>query len=198
MSFHYLNTGINNMNRWLNLSKNIDNLNKKTAKISNISVILMIIIGFWNVLGRYIGALLGYKLSSNLFIEAQWYLFEIICLLGFSWTLKTQRHVRVDVLQSKFNKRTKLKIELIGNLFLLIPFAIGVFLISIEPATNSFIIGESSPDPNGLPRYWAKILIPTGFCLLSLQAFSESIKELAKLKNMNTSSNQNSDKLMEK
>ena len=62
------------------------------------------------------------------------------------------------------------------------PFALGVMALSIEPAMHSLTINEQSPDPNGLPRYWIKALIPLAFFLLSLQGISEGIQHWAKLK----------------
>ena len=96
--------------------------------------------------------------------------------------MQQEGHVRVDVLQSRGSSKTKAKLELIGTLFLLLPFAFGVMLLSIEPTLNSWIIHETSPDPNGLPRYWIKTLIPLGFLLLGLQGISEVIRNWAELK----------------
>ena len=65
---------------------------------------------------------------------------------------------------------------------MLLPFAIGVLAVSIEPTMHSWIIGEASPDPHGLPRYWIKSLIPIGFLLLTVQGISEAIKSSSELK----------------
>lgn len=170
------------MNRLILISDKINSLIKVISKIAKWSVLAMLIIGVWNVIGRYIGVIIGYNLSSNRLIESQWYLFDLIFLLGLGWTLQKEGHVRVDVLQNYFNKTTKLKLELFGTLFLLLPFAFGVMAISIEPAINSWIINEASPDPNGLPRYWVKTLIPIGFLLLGTQGIANGIRTWAELK----------------
>ena len=170
------------MKKWLAISNQLDNLNKAIAIVARWAVLLMLGLGLWNVIGRYIGVAIGYNLSSNGLIEGQWYLFDLVFLLGLGWTLQRQGHVRVDVLQSRWGKRRKAKLELIGTLCLLLPFALGVVAISIEPALNSWMIGESSPDPNGLPRYWVKTLIPIGFLLLALQGVSEAIRSWSELK----------------
>ena len=53
--------------------------------------------------------------------------------------------------------------------------------ISIEPMMHSWAISEVSPDPDGLPRYWIKSIIPFGFLLLAMQGISEAIRSWAKL-----------------
>ena len=170
------------MKNWLIISNRLDNINKSFAIFARWAVLLMLILGLWNVIGRYVGVAIGQNLSSNRLIEAQWYLFDVVFLLGLGWTLQCQNHVRVDVLQSNWRRERKAKIELIGTIFLLLPFAIGVVAISIEPTMHSWLIGEASPDPHGLPRYWIKSLIPIGFLLLALQGISEAIKSSSKLK----------------
>ncbi|HJN35482.1 MAG: TRAP transporter small permease subunit [Prochlorococcus sp.] len=168
------------MTRWLGLAHRIDALNRAAAVVARWSVLLMLGLGLWNVVGRYLGVSIGHNLSSNALIEGQWYLFDLVFLLGLGWTLQRQGHVRVDVLQSRWNPRRQARMDLLGTLVFLLPFAIGVMLISIEPALRSWSIGEASPDPNGLPRYWVKSLIPLGFLLLSLQGVAEAIKASAK------------------
>ena len=164
------------------ISNYCDKFNRTIATIVKWSVLLMISIGAWNVIGRYLGVAIGYNLSSNRLIEAQWYLFSFIFLLGFSWTLQKQDHVRVDILQGNLKEKRKVQLEIIGTIFLLLPFAIGVLIISINPTIQSWRINELSPDPGGLPRYLIKTLIPLGFFLLIIQAISEAIKNFSKLK----------------
>ena len=175
------------MKKLLTLANQIDNFNASIAVIARWSILLMLGLGLWNVIGRYVGVAIGHNLSSNRLIEAQWYLFDVVFLLGLGWTLQCQNHVRVDVLQSNWRRQRKAKIELIGTIFLLLPFAIGVVAISIEPTMHSWLIGEASPDPHGLPRYWIKSLIPIGFLLLALQGISEAIKSSSKLKDSKNS-----------
>tara|TARA_B100000700_G_scaffold211412_1_gene232357 strand:+ start:566 stop:1114 length:549 start_codon:yes stop_codon:yes gene_type:complete len=158
------------------ISRKIDELSEKIGMVSKWSVILMLSIGFWNIIGRYVGSLLGQNISSNNLIESQWYLFDIIFLLGISWTHKRKGHVRVDVIQNRLQKFQKNKIEHIGTLFLLLPFAFTIMIISVKPALYSLSIYEVSPDPNGLPRYLIKMLIPLSFLFLGLQGISEAIK----------------------
>ena len=153
-----------------------DRLNAAAAWLARWSVLLMLAIGIWNVIGRYLGSAIGINLSSNGLIEAQWYLFDLIFLLGLGWTLQKQGHVRVDVLQSRWSPRRRNRQELNSILLLLLPFAFGVMAISIAPALRSWSIAEMSPDPGGLPRTWVKSLIPLGFLLLGLQGIAEALR----------------------
>ncbi len=174
---------MNDMNQWIKLSHRIDKLNQVMGMIARWSILLMLSLGLWNVIGRYVGVAIGHNLSSNRLIEGQWYLFDLAFLLGLGWTLQRQGHVRVDILQGRLNKKRQAKIELLGSLLLLLPFAVGIMIISITPTIHSWSILEISPDPDGLPRYWIKTLIPISFLLLSLQGISETIRNWLILKN---------------
>lgn len=154
----------------------IDRLNQSAAWIGRWSILLMLVIGAWNVIGRYLGLALGMSLSSNALIEAQWALFSVAFLLGLGYTLQRNGHVRVDVLHSRWSARKQRRIELGGTLLLLLPFAVMVLLVSLLPAVQSWQIWEQSPDPNGLPRYWIKSLIPLGFGLLALQGLAQALR----------------------
>ena len=153
-----------------------DRLNAGAAWLARWAVLLMLAIGIWNVIGRYLGSAIGINLSSNGLIEAQWYLFDLIFLLGLGWTLQNNGHVRVDVLQIRWLARRRQRQELRGVLLLLLPFAFGVMAIAIAPALRAWSIGELSPDPGGLPRTWVKSLIPLGFLLLGLQGIAEALR----------------------
>ena len=167
------------MNKILSISYFIDNLIKVISILARWSVLIMLGLGFWNVVGRYLGVIIGYNLSSNKLIEGQWYLFDVIFLLGLGWTLQTDTHVRVDIFQSQWTRKRKAIYELLGTLILLLPFSIGVMIVSISPTIQSWSIAEASPDPNGLARFWIKTLIPLSFLLLSLQGISQAIKNWA-------------------
>ena len=187
---------MNDMNQWIKISHRIDKLNQVMGMIARWSILLMLGLGLWNVIGRYVGVAIGHNLSSNRLIEGQWYLFDLAFLLGLGWTLQRQGHVRVDILQGRLNKKRQAKIELLGSLLLLLPFAVGIMIISITPTIHSWSILEISPDPDGLPRYWIKTLIPISFLLLSLQGISETIRNWLILKNSSSivQSQENSNK----
>jgi TRAP-type mannitol/chloroaromatic compound transport system permease small subunit len=164
------------MRRWLALADRIDALNRAMARLARGALLLMLALGGWNVVGRYVGLAMGANLSSNLLIEGQWYLFAAAFLLGLGYTLQRRGHVRVDVLQARWGPRRRARLELAGTLALLLPFVGVVLAVSLEPTLASWRIGETSPDPDGLPRYWVKSLIPLGFLLLGLQGIAEAIR----------------------
>ena len=143
----------------------------------------MILIGVWNVVGRYLGNLLQRNLSSNGFIESQWYIFDLIFLLGAAYTLKHNHHVRVDVLYSNWSGKRQALANLLGTLLFLIPFSIMVIWFSWQAILDSWQIWELSPDPGGLPRAPIKSMIIVGFVLLIIQGISEAIKNFAILTN---------------
>ena len=177
-----------NDNHWLVIADRLDGVSRLVAVVARWSVLMMLGLGLWNVTGRFLGVVIGMNLSSNGLIEGQWYLFDSVFLLGLAWTLQRHNHVRVDVLQSRWGLKIKTRVELFGTLFLLLPFAFGVMIISLEPAIHSWTIHELSPDPDGLPRYWIKSLIPLGFFFLCLQGIAEAIRSWLVLKNFSSHS----------
>lgn len=158
------------------LPEGIDRINRWAGWLGSWSILVMLAIGAWNVIGRFLGLALGLSLSSNALLEAQWYLFSLAFLLGLGWTLQRDGHVRVDVLHSRWSKRRQQQVELGGTLGLLLPFCLMVLLVSLQPAWQSFLIQEASPDPGGLPRFWVKALIPLGFALLALQGLAAALR----------------------
>lgn len=171
------------MQTLLRISRILDTINQRIGQIVLWLVLLTIGVGVWNVIGRTIGNAIGQNLSSNALIETQWYLFDLIFLLGAAYSLKHNAHVRVDMLYSRWNHKGKALANLVGSLLFLIPFSILVIYFSWQSVYNSWAILESSPDPGGLPRYPIKTCILISFVLLILQGISEAIKNLAILTN---------------
>lgn len=162
---------------WLErLPGRIDALNRLAGRLGALAILLMLALGVWNVIGRYLGLALGLNLSSNALIEAQWLLFSLAFLLGMGTTLQRDGHVRIDVLSSHWSERRRRRLEGLGATLLLLPFALMVLLLALEPALLSWRILEASPDPGGLPRWWAKALVPLGFALLSLQGLASALR----------------------
>lgn len=170
------------MEKLLRLSRIIDALNERIGRLTYWLVPLMVLIGTWNVAGRYIGRAVGQNLSSNAFIESQWYIFDLVFLLGAAYTLKHNEHVRVDILYNQWSPRKKAIANLIGSLLFLIPFCLLVIFYSWDTIMASWAIRETSPDPGGLPRYPIKSMIIVSLVLLILQGISEAIKNFAYIK----------------
>ncbi|NEO20847.1 MAG: TRAP transporter small permease subunit [Moorea sp. SIO4G2] len=167
------------MQQLLRISRVIDSFNERIGRLTYWILPLMILIGVWNVVGRYLGRFIGENLSSNGFIETQWYLFDLVFLLGAAYTLKHNGHVRVDVFYKSLKPKAQAIANLIGTLLFLIPFCIMVIYFSWGAIVNSWTIQEMSPDPGGLPRYPIKSMIIVSFGLLILQGISEAIKNWA-------------------
>ncbi|MDE5094958.1 MAG: TRAP transporter small permease subunit [Trichodesmium sp. St11_bin5] len=165
----------------LRLSRIIDDLNERIGRLTYGLVILMVLVGVWNVIGRYLGRTIGQNLTSNAFIEIQWYIFDLVFLLGSAYALKHNEHVRVDIFYTKWSPKRKALANLIGTIFFLIPFSIIIVVVSWGAVLNSWAIFETSPDPGGLPRYPIKTMIIVSFILLYLQGISEAIKNFAVL-----------------
>jgi TRAP-type mannitol/chloroaromatic compound transport system permease small subunit len=164
------------MRALLRVSKAIDTLNQKIGVIAIWLVLIACAISAGNALMRY-----GFNLSSNAWLEIQWYLFAGMVMLGGAYTLAVNEHVRVDVLYSHYSAHTRVWVDLLGAIFFLLPMSVMIGWMSWPLFINSYDIGEISGNAGGLLRWPVKILIPLGFLLLTLQGVSEIIKRIANL-----------------
>jgi TRAP-type mannitol/chloroaromatic compound transport system permease small subunit len=121
----------------------------------------------------------AFSLTSNAFLEVQWYLFAAVFLLASGYTLLRQEHVKIDVVMSRFSRRTQVKVEILGFIFFLMPFVITVVVLVWPLVTKAFVSGEMSPNSGGLIRWPVYALVPVGFVLLGLQGLSELVKRIA-------------------
>lgn len=172
------------MNSLLALSRWIDRVNGLIGRLASGLVLVMIAVGSWNVVGRYVGQAVGRNLSSNALIETQWYLFSLVFLLGAAYTLQRNDHVRVDVLYSRWNARQQARANFWGTLLFLLPFSTLMLWFSWQWVFASWRIWEQSPDPGGLPRYPIKTVILLSFMTLIFQGISEAIKSYAQLRSV--------------
>lgn len=160
----------------------VDRLSEFVGRIILWLVLVMVLIGAGNAGLRYVGRFAGSNLSSNAFIELQWYLFSMIFLLGAAYALRHDSHVRVDVIYARLSLRARTWIDLLGTVLFLIPFSALMLFVSYPTIRNSWQVREMSPDPGGLPRYPIKATILIAFALLILQGFAELIKQIAILR----------------
>ena len=161
------------------ISAAIDRLNDRIGSAIQWLALVMVIIGAFNAVARYAGRYTGLSLSSNAYLELQWYLFSLVFLMGAAYGLNHDYHVRVDVLYARLGRRGRAWIDLIGSTFFLAPFAFVMPWVSWGPVANSWAILETSPDSGGLPRYPIKTVILVSFFLLLLQAISQIVKNAA-------------------
>lgn len=155
----------------LTLSRIIDNINTKVGRAVIWLTLVVVLVSATNAVIRKV-----FNVSSNAWLELQWYLFGAIFLLAAGYTFLRNEHVRVDVLSQKFSKRTQIKIEIFGVLFFLFPACALIFWLSLPFFYESLVLHELSSNTGGLIRWPAKLLIPIGFGLLILAGVSHLIK----------------------
>lgn len=164
----------------MKISYYIDSLNRYAAFFASIFILLLAFLIFFDAFMRYL-----FQEGSIALQELEWHLFDFIFLLGLGYALKHNKHVRVDIFYEKFTSKTKEYINLLDNLFLIIPFSLLIIYYGYDFTLQSFLQNESSSDPGGLCcRYIVKSAIILGGFLLFLQAISEIIKSFQKVKNL--------------
>lgn len=172
------------MNLLLKIANLIDTFNRRVGQLMYLLLLIMILVGIYNATVRYIGGFFGANLSSNAYLELQWYMFGAVFMLGAAYTLQKNGHVRVDVLQSRLSEKAKAWVDLIGILVFMLPFCTIVFWLSLPWVKNSWHLLEMSSDPGGLPRYPIKTVVPVAFVLLFLQGVSQLIKAVAVIRGL--------------
>lgn len=165
------------MSSLLALSRAIDLMNEWIARAVAWLVLAAVLISAGNAVSRKM-----FSVSSNAWLELQWYLFGAVFMLGAAWTMKRNEHVRVDVVSSRLHKRTRDRIELFGLLVFFAPFVILHIWHSLPFFLSSWQQQEVSTNAGGLIIWPAKLLILIGFILLGIQGISELIKRIAVLR----------------
>jgi len=140
---------------------------------------VMVLVSSGNAISRYL-----LNVSSNAFLELQWYLFAMVFLLCAGYTLLHNEHIRIDVVSSRFSARTRAKIDIFGTVFFLLPVTLYITWLSWPIFVNAWVSAEISSNAGGLIRWPARLMIPVGFFLLSLQGMSELIKRIAFLRGL--------------
>ena len=167
------------MSSLLLVSRLIDRLTERIGHAFYWLVLAAVLISAANAVVRKI-----FNVSSNAFLEIQWYLFSAIFLFLAGYTLLRNDHVRIDVIAGKLSHRAQAWIDIFGGLFMLLPAVVIIGWYSWPSLLNSWQIGEHSSDPGGLIRWPIRLLIPVGFALLALQGASEVIKRIAFLRGL--------------
>ena len=167
------------MNFLLSLSKRIDQLSEFVGRWVAWLVLASVLISAANAVSRK-----AFNLSSNAFLEIQWYLFAAVFMLAAGYTLMRQEHVKIDVVSGRFSKRTQIKIEIIGICFFLLPFVYYVIKLSMPLVINAYVTQEMSSNAGGLIRWPVFAMLPLGLLLLGIQAVSELIKRIAFLQGL--------------
>lgn len=167
------------MRFFLPLSKRIDQLSEWIGRQVAWLVLAAVLISAGNAVIRK-----AFNVSSNAFLEIQWYLFAAVFLLAAGYTLLRQEHVRIDVISGRFSKRVQIWIDIFGICFFLFPFVFMVVKLSIPLVINAYEIKEMSSNAGGLIRWPVFAMLPLGFMLLGVQGISELIKRITFLQGL--------------
>jgi TRAP-type mannitol/chloroaromatic compound transport system permease small subunit len=164
------------VNALLKLSSVIDRVNEKIGFVTNFLVLLACVVSAGNAMSRY-----AFNLSSNAWLEVQWYMFALIVMYGASYTLRRNEHVRVEIFYLMLSERAQLWLDLVCTAIFLVPVCLLLAYLSWPFFMLSYDVSEMSGNAGGLVRWPIKFVLPSGFVLLALQGVSEIIKRIAAL-----------------
>ena len=167
------------MQALLKFSRAIDWLNAQVGKYVIWLILASTVISAVNAIVRK-----AFDMSSNAYLEVQWYLFAAAFLLAAGYTLLQGEHVRIDVISHRLSKRKQIWIDVIGFTLFLTPVCLAMLWYGLPFFVRGFESGEMSPNAGGLIRWPVYAMIPLGFTLLLLQGWSELIKRVAYLKGL--------------
>lgn len=158
----------------LAFSRVIDKINGAMGRWVAWAILIAVIVSTVNAIIRKL-----FDVSSNSWLELQWVLFGVVFLLCAPWTLLSNEHIRIDIVNSMLPKSVRNWIDVVGHVVFLIPFTIIMIVTSTPFFWRSFLLNEQSLNAGGLPQWPGKFLLPLGFTLLFFQAVSELIKRIA-------------------
>jgi TRAP-type mannitol/chloroaromatic compound transport system permease small subunit len=158
----------------LKLSGVIDAVNLRIGKALSWLVLIVVLISATNATIRKV-----FDTSSNAWLELQWILFGVVFLLCSPWTLLSNEHIRIDIVNNFFPKKVRDSIDVVGHVFFLLPLTILMIVTSAPFFWKSILLNEQSMNAGGLPQWPAKFLVLLGFVMLFFQGISELIKRVA-------------------
>ena len=167
------------MDRLLKASRVIDAVNCRIGKSISWLIVIVVLVSATNATVRKL-----FDTSSNSWLELQWVLFGVVFLLCSPWTLQSNEHVRIDIVNNMLPSKLRNIIELIGHIFFLLPLTIIMVVTSVPFFVRSVGINEQSMNAGGLPQWPAKSLIMIGFALLFAQGVSELVKRIAVMRGL--------------
>jgi TRAP-type mannitol/chloroaromatic compound transport system permease small subunit len=162
------------MQALLRSARFIDGINTAIGRSVIWLILAATLISAGNALIRY-----TLDISSNAWLELQWYLFSAVFLLAAPYTLLKNEMVRIDVVAGHLSRRTQVWIDVVGTLLFLLPMALLIAVLSWPGFVQALERQEVSSNAGGLMVWPARALIPLGFALLALQGVSELIKRVA-------------------
>jgi len=165
------------MQALLGLSRLIDLITERIGKAVSWLILFAVLVSAGNAIVRKV-----FNVSSNAWLEAQWYLFGGAFMLAAAYTLCENEHIRIDVVYGKFSRRTQHWIDLFGHCVFLMPFVLLMIYYFIPYVSRSYRSGEVSSSAGGLILWPAKAILLAGFLLLAAQGISEIVKKIAILR----------------
>ncbi|MGE3993073.1 TRAP transporter small permease subunit [Pseudorhodoplanes sp.] len=162
------------MQALLTVSRLIDAINSRLGKWVSWLVVIVVIISAGNAISRKM-----FDLSSNAWLELQWIMFSVIFMVCSPWTLMSNEHIRIDIVNSLFPRQVRNLIDVFGHVAFLLPLTIVMIVTGWPFFLASFRLNEQSFNAGGLPQWPAKSLVVIGFTLLFFQGISELIKRIA-------------------
>jgi TRAP-type mannitol/chloroaromatic compound transport system permease small subunit len=163
----------------LSLSRLIDRVSDRIGHTVYWLVLVTVLVSAANAVVRK-----AFNVSSNSFLEIQWYFFSAIFLLLAGYTLLRNEHVRIDVIAGRLSKRAQTWIDIIGTVFFMFPMAFLLMWLSWPIFVDTYAHHEVSTNAGGLIIWPARLLVPIGFFLLLVQGVSELIKRIAFLRGL--------------
>src|SRR3979409_110966 len=139
------------MKSLLALSRVIDAVNEKFGVIADALVLLSCLISAGNAFSRY-----AFSISSNAWLEIQWYMFGALVMLGASYTLNRNEHVRVDSVYANLSPRGQIWVDIFGGILFLLPATLIMCYLSWPIFRNSWVENEISGNAGGLTRWYIK------------------------------------------
>ena len=163
----------------LKLSQWIDGLTERIGRLTYWLILVAVLVSAGNAVIRY-----AFNISSNAWLELQWYLFSAVFLFCAGYALLHNQHVRIDVISGRMSKRVQIWIDILGTVFFLLPMAITIMWLSWPVFVDAYQHHEVSTNVGGLLIWPARLMVPVGFFLLVLQGLSELIKRIAFLRGL--------------
>lgn len=162
------------MRTLLGFSKLVDRVTGAIGQAMGWLILAAVLVSATNAIVRKV-----FSVSSNSWLELQWYLFGAAFMLAAANTLKQNEHIRIDIVYGAFSRRRQHWIDLFGHVFFLMPFVVLMSWMMVPYAWRAFQNGDISTNSGGLIIWPARAILAAGFILLSLQGVSEIIKKIA-------------------
>ena len=167
------------MQAFLSVARAIDRATEAIGKLVMWAIFAAVIVSAGNAIVRK-----AFNMSSNTWLELQWYLFGAAFMLASAYTLQQNEHIRIDVFYGTRTRRTQHWIDLLGHMFFTLPFVVLMTWLLVPYAWQAFRSGQISTNAGGLIIWPARAILAAGFALLIAQAISEIIKKIAVMRGL--------------